>query len=911
MKRILTFLLCALMIGTIAVPAAMADDLTEPKTVEVVVTSPNGDPVQGVTIELYEETSDTENPLKLHSEGTSDENGMIVFTGITETSVALTMKSCPAAFSKDTNLYKLELPASTVRTSFTVRYASGELCIHFIDAETGTAQPQGDALLDSISVNVYASETIVSGKDTFVAGDLVGQFAITPENNSISGAPGSYTIKVMASATGYQIPESTYNATITKDSLTEITIGLDVLKQSIEIRKTTSSENASAPEEGAKFEVYPVNHDTGTPVAEVVTDVSGVAVTDPLPYGEYRIEQTAGADGYDLAEPKTVMLKGGAQPLIAEFTNFATEYKVRIFNVEKGSDLRLAGGKFMVQNAAGQFIDNPEYEGEDPEEAKIFMLNDDLEFVVPLMGGVYTLHQVEVPEGYIEADPMSFVVDSSHADDNKYVSVAFENASVMGKIEIHAKVPVWTGVTESDTEYGKLYSLTYEDGNVPGLEVKLYAKEDIVDNAGNVIYTANALIDTIDLDESARSVSLHPGSYTVKSEEVPAGYRYANDATEYSVDVELDENELNDNNVVVVDMAFEAIRTGAKLTKTAEKTEYEYDEEGSVTGTTTVDAPGEGFSFGIYTSAELVLNENTAIPADSLVCHGTTDENGELRFDLLLPYGAAFYVQEIATNAKWGYAFDEAKYEITTAETEDTNDIGDIYNRLYITTVHIPAVNENGEGLAGVRFEVICEGLEEPIYGVTEDDGTAAIVVAYDETYSAKAVEAPSGYALNDTPFVFTVSANDVADTPIEAVAFEKTEYIIQKVNEEGVAVEDCKFTMYKVVTDETTGAISLVEYANAVSDETGRVAFTGFEHGEYSIREVDAPKKYQISGETLKFAVDGTWKNAEDPTEFINLIEVKTGVGTTHWLLIAAVVVLVGGGIGLLLLRKRKNKNE
>ena len=169
--------------------------------------------------------------------------------------------------------------------------------------------------------------------------------------------------------------------------------------------------------EGAEFDVIAQErvvsydgktvHESGDVVAHVTTAENGTATTEGLTLAEggarYAFVETKAPEGYLLdATPHefTLAYEDQMTPVVLAHTDVTNDFtKVEFSKVDEKGEL-LAGATLVLTDADGGVMDTWETDGE-PHG------------IAHLAPGTYTLAEKEAPEGYLEADPITFTVEET------------------------------------------------------------------------------------------------------------------------------------------------------------------------------------------------------------------------------------------------------------------------------------------------------------------------------------------------------------------------------------------------------------------------------------------------------------------------------------------------------------------
>lgn len=260
--------------------------------------------------------------------------------------------------------------------------------------------------------------------------------------------------------------------------------------------------------------------------------------------------------------------------------------------------------------------------------------------------------ELAAPKGYVLDDQVQEVKLKEGAT----AEVVVENKEKQGKIIIYKEGEVLTGVQHE--ENGGVFQ--YEVRRQSGAVYEVYAAEDIVSADGTMIFRKGELVaGNLVTDETGTAVleGLHLGSYCVKEKQAPENYY--NSGEEQIVSLTEDEENAE---VICSEMTFLNERQKAKIAVIKKSV-----------GTGEM---LEGAKFGLY-SKNSIFGENgeILIEADTLLASGTTDGTGSCEFQIDLPIGYSYYIEEMIPPT--GYRKTEECQEFTFVyegqESENVN----------------------------------------------------------------------------------------------------------------------------------------------------------------------------------------------------------------------------------------------
>ena len=199
----------------------------------------------------------------------------------------------------------------------------------------------------------------------------------------------------------------------------------------------------------------------------------------------------------------------------------------------------------MYKKVDGEYNEVDQYYTDENGELTI----QDLQF------GKYKIRETKAPDGYLATETdtgketgdedfpwqeVEFTIDENHVVDDSGVlyftnkkadgatTFTFKDSPIFGKIAVNKGGTVMTGFSENDGGFN------YAKQNLAGAKYGLYAKEDIMDDSGKLIWAKDTLIDEktttgtdavwFTNDVLTPSDNFYMGSYYVKELEAPAGF---------------------------------------------------------------------------------------------------------------------------------------------------------------------------------------------------------------------------------------------------------------------------------------------------------------------------------------------------------------------------------------------------
>lgn len=668
------------------------------------------------------------------------------------------------------------------------------------------------------------------------------------------------------------------------------------------IRITKTDRLNGNPIEGVRFDIYE-NDEYGSVLAcSMVTDKNGVAVSEPLRKGRYIVREHGETAGYVFEEIALDAVVKPDETTDLSVTNQPVRVRLKLYKRDADEyagkpadapgtrgDGELTGAVFRV--LAAQDItdrqDNVIYEKGAVVVDSLTTAGQDASVTTDaLWPGVYEIVELAPPVGY-QAAVDSIIVDARSAAKQS-----------------HEAVVIYEGVVTNEIRYGaqaivKLLGGMSDDPDPDRVETPEAGAEFLVylRKAGSYENARAFERDRLVTDENgyAKTKAMPYGVYVLEQIKGAPGYELKGPIL---FEIDGTEDILNPPPLTLSDRP---IRYRLRLMKT--------DSETGKAVTLS------GVSFKLRDETGELVTQTVSYPTRQETDTFVTDETGSVTLPETLTWGL-YFVEEVT--APKGYLIREEALPVFVGQDGDAP--GETYQidvevpnepvkgrillekkgpRLtgfevtadaYGNEAHRPVYEERY--LAGAVFELRAA---ETVTGgdgtvwfeqgelvetlTTASDGPAASGLLPLGRYVLVEIHAPEGYALDDTPHEVTLDASD-AYTPVVEVRAELTnEYLpaeitLTKYKETMQAMEDEYGVRQTVITVPGEGFVfglynaSDIPYdggvlpagtlvASGATDADGRLVFAGqYPHGEYYVKELQAPEGWKLSAGTFPVSI-------------------------------------------------------
>ena len=172
----------------------------------------------------------------------------------------------------------------------------------------------------------------------------------------------------------------------------------------------------------------------------------------------------------------------------------------------------------------------------------------------------------------------------------------------------------------------------------------------------------------------------------------------------------------------------------------------------AVNSTAGTEAPEAGASFEVFLKSAGSYDAAAEAERDILTC----GENGTA-LSKMLPYGI-YLVRQLSG---WeGYALDATLHEVNITSDGDTVSLA-IRNEIFKGSLTIQKVDkDSGQALPGARFRLLDSAGSPFAEGTTDENGILVFENIPFGDYYLEELEAPDGYKVDTTPYVFSVTAD-------------------------------------------------------------------------------------------------------------------------------------------------------
>ena len=325
----------------------------------------------------------------------------------------------------------------------------GSVALDKFDAVTGQT-PQGEATLAGAIyevVNSSANPVKVEGK-IYAPGDVICELTTDAKGHAGTGnifPVGTYTIRESAASPGYLLnTQWQKNFSVTEEKKDHSFSYADgsgcpetVISGKIQISKkiVNTIDNLSVPEVGAEFSV---TDSKGIVVDTIVTGENGIGTSKELPYGTYTVKQISGQAGTIFCDAWDVTVDEHGKVYKYEKENPLWTASVSLHKKEAGVETPLIGTFELCERMADGTVKVLET-GTTGADGNFAFTRKIVYTDGACNSSTYFIREKETPAGYV-LDTKEYPV--SCTENQQTISVAIENAPILGKLELRKQSSV-------------------------------------------------------------------------------------------------------------------------------------------------------------------------------------------------------------------------------------------------------------------------------------------------------------------------------------------------------------------------------------------------------------------------------------------------------------------------------------
>lgn len=703
---------------------------------------------------------------------------------------------------------------------------------------------------------IFAREDILDpsndGKVIYKSGTVVDTITTNADGKAISKSLplGEYSVREVKAPEGFVLSDKVENVSLTyKDQNTAIvydnaSFTNERQKVSISVYKKDYDNEIGLL--GAEFTLLAeknIKNYKGEVVVEAeqvievaTSDIDGkVTFKSDLPLTNFMIKETKAPTGYS-SNNEVIIAYANYKGQDTKVVNLEYEFKNKITKVEISKQ---------------DITDSSEIEG-----AYLTVFEKDNNVVIvdswvsskePHMikglevGKTYILKETISPYGFAVAQDIEFTIKNT----SEIQSVVMKDELVYGKLQFNKYGEIFNQVVTGQTEYGKTESPVWNESNIAGAEITIYANEDII-IGNNTYYKKDEVVQALESKwkENVLSDKLPVGRYYYMETQVP--YGYVADTNKHYFTIE--DTKVNELQIIDSTLINNRAKFNIDMTKILEEQEIFKNEKAY-----------KDIVFGIFAREDIVdYKGNVAIESGTMISTTGITKKGQLENIPDLPNGI-YFLKELATNSQYILNDKEFDFEVSykgkdvTEYTIQIAEDGIVDNKLARGTIQVKKIDtlDENKKLENIEFNISASKDMKDIIATekTNSDGIAIFEELELGTYYIQEKMQINGYTLNDT--IYEVKIKQDGDNFTITCENKPTEIIFSKVDETGV--KEIAGAKIQIIDKETNEIIE--EWVS--SEESHQVNYL-VEGKEYIMKEISAPYGYEIAEEITFVMGDG-----------------------------------------------------
>ncbi|NBJ47138.1 hypothetical protein C6N01_13065 [Enterococcus faecalis] len=462
-----------------------------------------GTPLAGAVFKFTNLSTNETKEITSNAQGIAQWNDLLA-----ETKVKIEEIKAPNGYVLNKTAQTVTIkPNETVSVTLDNKEQVGKITLYKEDKETGK-QPQGSATLEGAVYGLFETN-----------GKKIKEVTLKKSGEKVTGSfenikiMHDYYVQEVKAPNGYNLDNTKYPVNLAyagqdkEIALKELTVKDQVIKGGIELIKignkplipTTSLDiladrsNIKPPLEGVEFTI--TSKTTKKPVTVLTTDKEGKAATGKiLPYDSYILTETKPPAGYLPIEPVEFTISEEDQKFFWVLENKIIEAQLHLVKVdaETGERIPMRDTSFKIWDTWANEGDGAYVTMRVPnslETSDTFKTNEQGEFVTTdsLAYGIdrYELREVRAPDGYLLAtEPLIFSV--TEKDAGEIITILFKNTPQKGQVKLHKTGEMGLSFTETESEYGQITEIQFEQQDLANAEFTIRAREEIKTPDGTV-----------------------------------------------------------------------------------------------------------------------------------------------------------------------------------------------------------------------------------------------------------------------------------------------------------------------------------------------------------------------------------------------------------------------------------------
>lgn len=651
-------------------------------------------------------------------------------------------------------------------------------------------------------------------------------------------------------------------------------LNLNVTGGKIRIHKFDSGYGEINPQSDIVLEeaIYGLYDKNNNLLQKMITGSDGVAESDILALGKYKIKELEAPKGYNI-DPVIYDIEITEDNLYPDL-NFYDEIINRDIQIHKYYANKSTGILIPESDVIFQFFD------EDDLLIEQVITDEDGIATFNLPYGTYKGKQLTTTSGYEKVQDFTITINENSPE---IIHLSFTNHPISAKIKLVKK------------DYNSKKPILF-----PGATFKIKDTDTGLYVCQNVTYPKKEKICeyiTNEYGELITPEALVTGNYQIEEVLAPKGYKLNKEILSFRIDDE--SNIINDSiygNYLELDFFDSLIKGEIIVEKTGEILKVVDD------GFKFDKISLSNVEFSLYADEDIkTLDGIIHYKKGDLVATLNTNVKGIAKFNDL--YLGKYIVKE--TKTLNNYVLDEKEHKV---DLVDNNSVSIVSEKIELTN-EIKKGNllftktdlVTGEVIPNTFIEIYTDADELIYTGLTDENGMVVINELPVGTYYIIEKEPATGYIITEEKVFFEIKENkeivkaEMTNKPIiGSLEFTKVDFSTS---------EPLPNTLIEIYKEDNTFIYS------GYTDLEGKIIINELRYGKYYILEKEAPEGYEINSEKMYFEIlhDGEIVKATMKDEKVKVDVPDTFAEDNYFIeIISGVLILVGIG-GLLYVSKRK----